>query len=861
MILRNLITILALVLSSLFSSVEAAEAVQNRGLFAFVNGDKVQVSWRMRATDHPLTTKYELYANNSLCGTYRTNTMVLLDKSVYGNSTFKIVVKNSDGDIIDVQDGVRAKSAPYFDIALSAPSISKGGVEITYSPMDCSAYDMDGDGEQEIILKWEPSVLTTVKNSDTGVSGNEFLDCYKLNGTRLWRIDMGQNMGAGNNFPFLCWDFDGDGKGEIMVKSAPGTKDAKGNYVGSGAHSDTGVNLPGYDTDLNKTYYRGSDGLPTKGEEWITCFDGVTGEELGSKQYWPYFSIQSNWYPGGNDTYTYGRRGCGFKGAVVKIPCNDGEDRYCCCFQRGVYSYVYATAISWDGNKLVEEWRNCSEKATNKAKENDTATSSSFCSWSSRDGGTTRKYQYKSLYGEGAHPSISADIDGDGYDEVVIGAAAIDHDGSVLWSTALGHGDAVHVGELNPDNEGLEVWRITEVGSTYDACMIDGKTGKVLNGQLLTGGDVGRGLALDMDPKHPGNEYIHNNSGMVYDCNGKALYTKDMGNNNGYPNYRIYWDGDLTDEHMSGAVVSKFMISGTTASLSRCSTPTSGTKTLWSLYSVNTINESKDNPCLQCDLLGDWREELVYFCDGGTSTVGGDFALRVVSSTFPTDYKLPWLRDDNTYNLAIACQNVGYSMPPHLGYNPVEYYAEIEASAGKKVLFTPNESKAYSISTVISTSNRYVTFTDTSVKAAASPYSLKFVATSTPGVYYIQSASNHKYLADNGTTGFKLVESISEATPYLGEAYGNGQVEFSSTTATDNKYLSMNVLQLSRKTTPLKMNVEVDTTTGVEESHAVEKAPSIVSIVKTDGSVSQKLTKGINIVRYSDGSVRKISVK
>lgn len=90
---------------------------------------------------------------------------------------------------------------------------------------------MDGDGEQEIIMKWMPSDLM---NTTYNIPAHEYLDCYKLNGTWLWRIDMGQNIGAGNNFPYMVWDFDGDGKGELICKSAPGTKDASGNYVGKG---------------------------------------------------------------------------------------------------------------------------------------------------------------------------------------------------------------------------------------------------------------------------------------------------------------------------------------------------------------------------------------------------------------------------------------------------------------------------------------------------------------------------------------------------------------------------------------------------------------------------------------------------
>lgn len=665
--MRYLLLLLTLCLCSLTGSAE--EAKQNRGLFAFVNGDKVHVSWRARATDVPFVTKYLLYGTSStgkekLIGTYNSKTMVELSKALYEKYTFEIVVTDRNDNEIDRQSGVKVKANPYIDIRLQVPYLSRtdasGKVEITYTPGDCSAYDMDGDGEQEIILKWMPSVLTTQTNSDKGLSGNEFFDCYKLDGTLLWRIDMGQNCNAGNNVAFYCWDFDGDGKGEMMVKSAPGTKDADGNYVGSAAKSATGSDLPGYPADLEKIYYRGSDGLPTKGEEWVTCFSWE-GKELASRQYWPYFSIQSNWNPGGSsDGYTYGRRGCSQKGGVMTIPCNDGEVRPVSFFQRGAYTYVYGLAVSWDGEHLTEEWRHAS-----------TAASGKNCSWVERNG--VRTYQDISLYAQGAHPSQCCDMDGDGYDECCIGAATIDHDGTVLWNTKLGHGDAVHVGEFDPDNEGLEMFRITEGATAYDASLHDAKTGNVLSALKYTKGDVGRGLIMDVDSAYAGKEYFCMTYGEIYNCKGEPVHTKNMGKNNGYPNYRIYWDGDLLDEHLSGNVVSKY--SKANQIFERCSTPTSGTKTLWSLYQVNSINGTKENPCLQCDLFGDWREELVYY----VSDANG-LALRILTTTFPTTKMLPWLRDDNTYSKQVACQNVGYSMPPSLGYDPVAYYHEFSYS-------------------------------------------------------------------------------------------------------------------------------------------------------------------------------------
>lgn len=853
----------------------AVEAKQNRGLFAFVNGNAVQVSWRMRATDDPIKTCYELYIDGNLFGKFRNKTNTRVNLAKYRNSTFKVVVKDAAGNIIDEQDGVKAKADAYVDIPLTAPVIrnSAGETVITYSPMDCSAYDMDGDGEQEIIVKWEPSDLY---NTTQKIPGNEFFDCYKLNGTRLWRIDMGQNSVAGNNIPFMCWDFDGDGKGELIVKSAPGTKDATGKYVGEG--------LPGYPADLQTVYYRGSDKIPTRGEEWITCFDGVTGKELASRKYWPYFGIHSNWNPGGStDGEGYGRRGNGLKGAVLKIPCRDGVVRPVCVMQRGAYTYSYALAISWNGKELVEEWRHSSASSSSSTTVNATGTHT----------------QSKSIYGEGAHSSCAADLDGDGYDELDVGAAALDHDGTVLWDTNLGHGDAVHVGEFNPNNPGIEAWRITEGKTKYDACMIDGTTGKILNGQLVTGGDVSRGVVMDVDSTHAGKEYFHMNSGYIFDCDGNAILPKNMGKNNGYPNYRIYWDHDLLDEHCSGAMITKYDLAS--QGLVRCVKARGNNSSLWSYYGISTINSTKQNPCLQCDLFGDWREELVMYA---TASVAGrsdcNFVLRIITTTYETDRKLPWLRDDNTYNMQIACQNVGYSQPPHLGYDPFAYYASLGKMESNEIfgelpggddsgggsggnegggsggdvtgddeplpenLFTPDPAKYYYIKVNDGIWIRFATFTNGFAQASTTENLIQFIPSAQEGAYYLKSSDNY-YLRDNGNYGFGGQTELSGATSYIGMVHDDGKVSFKSTKtyANGNNYIGYDAGRggIGRGSSADAATHFIVEETDVTVNGIIERliTPSQSVIYSISGIKRNTLRPGVNIIHANGGKVVKVT--
>ena len=282
---------------------------KSRGLWACKSIDekKVFVSWRMRATDDPLNTTYKLYANNKLVKTLKDRTNAALATS-YASATFRLEVLDAEGNIIDSQDGVKCDAKFFHHIKLDYPGdyTMKDGTVVTYTPGDCSSYDMDGDGEQEIIMKWEPSNAGAVCTP----TGPQILDCYKLDGTRLWRIDFGPNVLAGCRFTFLCYDFDGDGKGELIGKTAQGSKDATGEYLHTG---------PAATADHTKSSVNASGVITSGGKEWLTCFDGVTGRELATTDYWPLFSIRSNWddRSGKTDGAAYGHRGNWFKGCVA----------------------------------------------------------------------------------------------------------------------------------------------------------------------------------------------------------------------------------------------------------------------------------------------------------------------------------------------------------------------------------------------------------------------------------------------------------------------------------------------------------------------------------------------------------------
>ncbi len=623
---------------------------KGRGLWACKTIDEknVFVSWRMRSTDDPLNTTYKLYANNRLVKTLKDRTNVLLSAGTSGVK-FRLEVLDDEGAIIDIQDEVRCDAKFFHHIKLEYPGdyTMKDGSTVTYTPNDCSAYDMDGDGEQEIIMKWEPSNA----GATCTATAPQILDCYKLDGTRLWRIDFGPNVLAGCRFTFLCYDFDGDGKGELICKTAQGSKDASGTYLHTG---------PAASADHTRSSVNSVGVITNAGKEWLTCFDGVTGNELATINYWPLFDIRSNWddRTGKTDGADYGHRGNWFKGCVAFLDV-DGKPTPCAVTVRGIYTYSYAAAYSWNGSEFKTLWKNTSDKK-----------------------GT-------GIYAEGAHSLTVGDLDGDGFDEIMVGAAAIDHNGKLLWRTGLGHGDATHLSDFDPENEGMEVFIITEEGSAkYDAALIDAKTGKILVGKPQTGGDTARGIAFDCDDRYEGAEFMEWGDANLMTCKGDIIAPWKQGTvNSSSINYAIYWDGDLLREYHDRSHVDKWN-SKNLAWDRTCTLYNYG-------YGANSINSTKYNPNLQCDLYGDWREEAVYWAQNGK-----DYYLTIFTTTTESKYKLPWLRDDHTYDMAIAWQNCGYNQPPHLGYSPVEYYKKLkeeQASALHTIKSNDSQAKYYDL--------------------------------------------------------------------------------------------------------------------------------------------------------------------
>lgn len=681
----------------------------DRGVVALPAANKgIFLSWRLLGTDSK-TVCFDVERDGKVIAQHiRTTNFVDLEGTT--SHTYRIITYQAEPKMDasaerDVSKPVRPWAELFRSLPVNRPADGKtpDGRTYSYTPNDCSVGDVDGDGEYEIVLKWDPT--NAHDNSHDGYTGEVIFDCYKLDGTQLWRINLGKNIRAGAHYTqFLVYDFDGDGKAEMVCKTSAGSIDAKNHFVSEAA---TDADIRGVD---NQADYRNKAGRIMEGPEMLTIFSGLTGEAIHTIWYNPNraFGVGKNvaegeqlknGYPAYSsiwgDKSNYGNRGERYLAGVAYL---DGADKLPSAVMcRGYYTRSYLWAVDFDGKQLHTKWLHASVSPND---------------WVLTDGNGKIVKEAHGLkntdkdgrelsataYGQGAHSLAVGDVDGDGCDEITYGSAAINHDGTLLYSTGLGHGDAQHLADLDPDRPGLEYFMVHEA-YPYGSDLRDARTGEILY-RTYDRDDTGRGLAADIDASHRGYEMWSSDKPAVRDIKGKTIYEakyawgkrplnspkgarppkqpmppKEMDDWNSNErttfrasspmpamNFRIYWDGDLQDELLANGRAPHFppylqKWNGKSAE----ALPLSNGKQLFEMGHSVSNNWSKATPNLQADILGDWREELIYWDESDASH------LNIFTTNISTDYRVPTLMHDHVYRMGVAWQNVGYNQPPHLG--------------------------------------------------------------------------------------------------------------------------------------------------------------------------------------------------
>ncbi len=649
----------------------------NRGLVAIHNGNgNVSVSWRYQETD-PIDIAFDIYRQTNGGEKVKLNDTPVTKSTFYIDHNVDTTVENIYTVQIagkeDVESGAKftmtpnMAAKPYLEIPIKEVEGFEYG---TYTPNDASVADLDGDGEYEIVVKLE---TTTYDNSRSGICNEGLLiDAYKMDGTFMWRVDLGLNIRQGAHYTQMSlYDFDGDGKAELAVKTSEGTTFGDGTTIGD-TDGDGRTDYRDLDPQ-SKTY-----GMILEGPEFLSVIDGMTGKELARAD-----------YISRDDTFSFGDdEGNRVDRFLAGAGYFDGK-RPSILICRGYYTRAVLEAWDWRNGKLTKRWR--------------------FDTTANDD-------EYMQYEKQGNHNLRIGDVDGDGKDEVVYGACMIDHDGTGGYTTGLEHGDAMHMSDLIPSRPGLEVWSSHETSPLRAGSeMRDAATGELIWG-FPSSSDVGRALTADIDPRFEGWEVWSSGTNGVYTADGRII-----SENKPSVNFAIWWDGDLNRELLDGSsktmamgmmpqgapqgpmpgapqmmpqgpqgapqgapqaqgapqMMPQMMPQGAPAQgqmprmprvdnsrIMKISKWTGDGVTMFTLPGEDEIaanNGSKANPVISADLFGDWREELVV-------RTADNKTLRIYMTDIPTDYRFHTLMSDPIYRMSVLCENICYNQPPEPGY-------------------------------------------------------------------------------------------------------------------------------------------------------------------------------------------------
>lgn len=554
-----------------------------RGLVAIKNDAGVFLSWRLPAEEWYGVT-YNVYRDGNKLNELplEVSNYVDLEGEISSSYTVSPIVEGAEQEQC-------APAQPWSDQYLEIDLVDRPEA---YEINDATTADLDGDGEYEIIVKRLNRACAVDETLFT------YFEAYKLDGTLMWEINVGPNIlsSGGVEINIAAFDFDEDGKAEVFLRTSEGTIFGDGTEIGD-VDNDGITNYRYSVVQSSNMQYMNA------GPEFLSLVDGETGAELDRVDYIARGS-SSDW---GDD---YGHRANKF---FFGAPYLDGK-KPSLFIGRGIYTKTEMQTYDVVDKKLVSRWH-----------------------FSSLD---NPGYAY-----QGNHNYTIADVDGDGRDEIVWGGMSVDDDGTGMYTTGLGHGDALHVGDLDPFRKGAEVWRCLENSPVWGTVLCDGTTGEILIHEVQDR-DCGRCCAANISDDITGAALWGSYS--VFSATSKDVVSSGTGS----VNFRIYWDGDLLEELLDHSWTGS-------DGAGKIHKPNVGNLLL--ATGTNSCNWTKGTPSLQADLFGDWREEVIWRTDDDTK-------IRIYTTVDPTPYRNYTLMHDHQYRQAICWQMCGYNQPPHVSY-------------------------------------------------------------------------------------------------------------------------------------------------------------------------------------------------
>ena len=615
----------------LVRAVVGAESFE-RSLIALRTGEtSVYLGWRLLADD-PAGRVFNVYRSTAGGDAVKLNEAPMADGTNFVDTTARLDQSNTwwitavalprgaapvEGDIVArVSLPAGAPVQPYFRVKLQ---------DATTTFQKIAFADLNGDGKLDYIIKQPNAGLdpgTPAFSPDTYK-----IEAYLHDGTFLWRKDLGWNMNLGIWWtPFIVWDFDGDGKAEVALKTAPFAATREESLAEKSGRAR---------------------GFVVTGPEYCSVLDGMTGEEI-TKVDWVERGDQRDW---GDDAGNRVNRN------QIGLASLDGRTTSLLVC-RGTYTRMVVDAYNLRNRRLEKVWRWDGDKES------------------------------PPIRAQGSHTLIAGDVDGDGRDEIILGSVALRPDGRVLWNLGLGHPDIMYMTDVIPTRPGLEIAFGYEVPQNRNGlCLVDARTGEIIWGHPYKTTHIhDQGMLGDFIPEVPGIEYY----GAEQDGTGKWVYSaatgeliaeQDLG---GLSPRALWWGDSSTKAYIPGRSFGGAWGGGTrrrggpgaatSAGGSGAAAGAAGAvagrggfggmgptgPSAIMKFGAGKIGEFEGRLIAIADIMGDWREEIIVSVPG---------EIRIYTTTIPTPRRRVCLLQDALYRKDVALHTMGYFYPPQLSFH------------------------------------------------------------------------------------------------------------------------------------------------------------------------------------------------